>query len=520
MVDTLCITPLPRRVVLSDDVFIPGKNVAIHYHSSLGNEKDYLADFLSKDIKIRVISNAKSAILSHYSGISLSINTLISGEEGYRLSINTDRVLLEGKTAAGVFYGIQSLRQLLVAAKLKKDLKLQGMVVEDEPRLEYRGFMLDSVRRFQKVAVIKKYLDLMALYKMNRFHWHLTDDEAWRIEIKKYPKLTSVGAFPRSTHPKGMETDGYYSQTEMREIVQYAHARHIKVIPELDVPGHANALLVAYPELMCDQYINPDDPQHIQVDRTGIFPFKKHDSSNRYPVCAGKDSVIEFLGNVLSEMYPIFDDGIIHIGGDERPQDHWPKCASCKKRMKDENLKDEDALQSWFLDELSKKLFQNGFLSMSWAETKFTLSKNQIAQAWRDEGRVYSSNGFQTVNSYNPYTYLDYPQHAKRSLELFEEWMRDLRLPTKKVYSYNPVPEGLTSEQEKMYGFEAPVWTETILMDRLDAMVFPRLIAIAEGGWTLQGDRDWKSFSHRFNNSQQDILKFYDVDYDDLDTMP
>jgi len=332
----------------------------------------------------------------------------------YCLSVDQKGIRITGADAQGVFYGLQSLKQMLPAAIFDQDdtahreafsdLRIGFVKIEDVTRFKWRGFMLDSCRHIQTIDKIKQYIDLMALYKMNVFHWHLTDDEAWRAEIKKYPKLTSIGGYP-GDRSKDEELNGYYTQEQMREIVAYAHERYIKVVPEFDIPGHVNALLMAYPEHGC----NKGGP--LKMGEPGMRSFSS--AAGRRAICAGKhETTIPFIMEVFEELQTIFTDGLFHVGGDERPRGNWEKCTNCVALRNKQKLKDEHHLQNWFLNEVSERLRKRGIRTVGWAEhIQGGVPEGQIVQAWNKPSEALQGvrAGREVINSYNRKIYLDYP---------------------------------------------------------------------------------------------------------------
>jgi len=332
----------------------------------------------------------------------------------YCLSVDQKGIRITGADAQGVFYGLQSLKQMLPAAIFDQDdtahreafsdLRIGFVKIEDVTRFKWRGFMLDSCRHIQTIDKIKQYIDLMALYKMNVFHWHLTDDEAWRAEIKKYPKLTSIGGYP-GDRSKDEELNGYYTQEQMREIVAYAHERYIKVVPEFDIPGHMNALLMAYPEHGC----NKGGP--LKMGEPGMRSFSS--AAGRRAICAGKhETTIPFIMEVFEELQTIFTDGLFHVGGDERPRGNWEKCTHCVALRNKQKLKDEHHLQNWFLNEVSERLRKRGIRTVGWAEhIQGGVPEGQIVQAWNKPSEALQGvrAGREVINSYNRKIYLDYP---------------------------------------------------------------------------------------------------------------
>ena len=442
----------------------------------------------------------------------------------YRLSVDQEGIRIIGADAQGVFYGLQSLKQMLPAAIFHQDdavhrnafsdLRIGFVKIEDAPRFKWRGFMLDSCRHIQTIDKIKQYIDLMALYKMNVFHWHLTEDEAWRAEIKKYPKLTSIGGYP-GDRSKDEELNGYYTQEQMREIVAYAHERYIKVVPEFDIPGHVNALLMAYPEYGCN------DGAPLKMGEPGMRSFSS--AAGRRAICAGKhETTIPFIMEVFDELQTIFTDGLFHVGGDERPHGNWEKCTHCVALRDKLKLEDEHHLQNWFLNEVSERLRKRGIRSIAWAEhIQGGVPEGQIVQAWNKPSEALQGirAGREVINSYNRKIYLDYPANNANAEELnkHNRRYRSRLVSAKSIYAFEPVPGSLTLEERaRVIGVEAPVWTEDIRMDRLDRKVFPRLISVAEVAWTDEKRKNWESFQHRFAKHAQIIEALY-IAYDRSD---
>ena len=442
----------------------------------------------------------------------------------YRLSVNEKGIRITGADAQGVFYGLQSLKQMLPAVIFHQDavshpdafsdLRIGFVEIEDVPRFTWRGFMLDSSRHIQTVEKIKQYIDLMALYKMNVFHWHLTDDEAWRPEIQKYPKLTSIGGYP-GNRLKEEELNGFYTQEQMREVVEYAHERFIQVVPEFDIPGHVNALLMAYPEYGCN------DGTPLPMGQEGMRSFSS--AAGRRAICAGKhETTIPFIMEVFDEFQTIFTDGLFHVGGDERPRGNWEKCTHCVALRKKLKLEDEHHLQNWFLNEVSERLRKRGIRTVGWAEhIQGGVPVGQIVQAWNKPSEVLQGvrAGREVINSFHRKIYLDYPANNANAEELnkHNRRYRSRLVSAKSIYAFEPVPAGLTlEEQARVIGVEAPVWTEDIRMDRLDKKIFPRLISVAEVAWTDEKRKNWKSFQHRFAKHAQ-ILEVLNIGYDRSD---
>jgi hexosaminidase len=378
--------------------------------------------------------------------------------EGYRLEIGTDRILLTG-TAAGLFYGTQSLAQLLPVA-IQPSIGLPAMKIEDQPRFGYRGVLLDVGRHYFSVSFIKKLLDLAAQYKINRFHWHLTDNEGWRIEIRKYPKLTTPAA-------------PYYTQEQVKDIVDYARARFITVVPEIEMPGHSGAALAAYPELGCE-------PR----DRAVAF-------------CPKEETFI-FLENVLSEVIALFPGPYVHIGSDEVEKEGWRQSPEAQAILKREGLKDEDELQSFFARRIEKIVTSRGKRMIGWDEIlQGGLPPRTIVMSWRgEEGGVEAvRQGHEAIMAPSEYTYFDYNQGDARR----EPVNIGGFIPLEKAYAYDPMPKQLAQHQhEFILGAQAQLWTEYVATpEHAEYMLYPRLLAFAEAVWSPAAVRSFDDFQRR-----------------------
>jgi hexosaminidase len=410
-------------------------------------------------------------------------------KEGYRLEITSKTIEIKALGPEGLFYGIQSLRQLFPpefeSRCIKKEFwTLPCLEIVDYPRFQWRGYMLDCCRHFWPKNIIFQILDLMTLHKLNRFHWHLTEDQGWRIEIKKYPKLTEVGSKRRietkfneaGTYPDPTTYGGYYTQEEIKEIVQYAADRYIQVIPEIEMPGHSTAAIAAYPELSCTG--GPFEVAH----RWGVF---------RDVYCAGKEEVFKFNQDVLDEVLELFPSDIIHIGGDEVPKDRWKACPHCQAKMKAENIQSEEDLQTYFTNRIATYLHSKGRRLMGWNEIlNKKLEPSAIGHFWMgklDPIVSHLEQGRDFVVSRSTHIYLDHSY-----------WHSSLR----KVYGFDPIPTGLAPETAKhILGIEGPMWTEHVpTLQRIYWQTFPRLTAIAEIGWTPFECRDFASFYARLKS--------------------
>lgn len=477
----------------------------------------YLKDQLKKnnllrgDIKVEEIENPDNAIdlkLSDEAGLNL-------GEEGYQMDVDHHMIEIHAATPKGLFWGVQSLLQLFPVEFFNnktelKEIKIPGLHIKDNPRFSYRGIHLDVSRHFFQIDFIKKYIDLLAFYKFNTFHWHLTDDQGWRIEIKRYPKLTEVGAFRDSTiighggdRPQkwdGKRYGGYYTQDQIKAIVQYASERYINIIPEIEMPGHSLAALAAYPELSCTG--GPFQPATLW----GVFD----------DVYCPKSETFEFLKNVLTEVMELFPGEYIHIGGDECPKIRWKNCEYCQQLMKREGLKNENELQSYFIRQIENFLNNHGRKLIGWDEIlEGGLSPKVTIMSWRgtDGGIQAAKHGHDAVMTPSAYCYFDHYQDSAGAQPLAIGGLTTL----KKVYSYEPVPAVLTNEQAKhILGAQANVWTEYISTPgQVEYMILPRMAALAEVDWSLPADKDWENFKkridHHFKIYNQKNLKYYPV---------
>ncbi len=409
--------------------------------------------------------------------------------EAYQLKVTNHSINISGERS-GVFYGVQSLLQLI--HENGRQLSVPVVTIDDAPNFAYRGLMLDVGRHFFDIDEIKKILDVMASLKLNRFHWHLTDDQGWRLEIKKYPKLTSISAWRDSSiiggygdfKPfiyDGQRSGGFYTQDQAREVVKYAAERNIVVIPEIEMPGHSTAVLAAYPELG-----NGTGPYKV-AGYGGVF----------YTIYNPGEPTFKFLEDVLTEVMAIFPSKYIHIGGDEVPKDEWKNSPFAQLVIKDNHLKNEEELQSWFISRIEKFLNKNGRNLIGWDEIlEGGLSPNATVMSWRGEqgGIDAAKQGHDVIMSPGGYMYID---HAQAKDHTTEPLAIGGFLPLDVVYNYSPRPAALTPDQQKhILGVQANMWTEYIATDnKLEYMLFPRVAALAEVGWTKSENKDYKNFS-------------------------
>lgn len=415
------------------------------------------------------------------------------GKDGYHLQTDASGALVTGDTHAGTFYGIQTLLQLLPVDLPPKGqgLRIPFVRITDAPRFAYRGMHLDVSRHLFPVAFIKRYIDYLALHKMNYFHWHLTDDQGWRIEIKQYPKLTEVGAWRDGTligrfPGKGNDQTrygGYYTQEEVKDIVRYASDRHITVVPEIEMPGHALAALSAYPSLGC-----PGTGPYRVAQTWGVFDDV---------FCAGNDSTFTFLQNVLDEVIALFPSAYVHVGGDECPKENWRQCPRCQERIRREGIKDEHGLQSYFVQRIEKYLNAKGKTIIGWDEIlEGGLAPNAIVMSWRGEkgGIEAARQKHQVIMTPGSHVYFDHSQSAQEDSVTFGGFT-----PLEKVYAYEPIPKELTQEQARyVLGAQANVWSEYIRHpSKVEYQVFPRMSALSEVLWSPRTSRNWKGFEQR-----------------------
>jgi hexosaminidase len=432
-------------------------------------------------------------IATHKSGKAASTDR-------YTLKVTPTSVKLNGDTYSGTFYGIQSLLQLL-PVNVSSSLDIPAVTIVDSPRFAYRGMHLDVGRHFFPVSFVKKYIDYIAFHKMNYFHWHLTEDQGWRIEIKKYPKLTQIGSCRNGTiigHHPGTGNDsirycGYYTQEEIKDVVKYASDRHITIIPEIEMPGHAEAALTSYPFLGC-----PGTGPYMVEEKWGVF---------KNVFCAGKDSTFKFLQDVLDEVIALFPSRYIHIGGDECPKTNWQTCPKCQARIKAEGLKDEHELQSYFIQRIEKYLNSKGRNIIGWDEIlEGGLAPNATVMSWRGEegGIAAAKQKHKVIMTPGSYVYFDHSQVQKDDSLHIGGF-----LPLEKVYSYEPIPKELSDEEGKLVlGAQANVWTEYMAYpSKVEYMIFPRMSALSEVLWSPKADRNWDGFKPRL----QDQFKRYDL---------
>ena len=470
--------------------------VSLNDSEEMRRNAQFLKEYIADACKLNLAVDSKKST----SSIILAIDSKIKNSEGYSIVVNSKGIVIKGATAQGVFYGVQTLRKSLPVTTVAGSIELSPVVIDDAPRFGYRGMMLDCARHFFPLEFVKRYIDLLAMHNMNVFHWHLTEDQGWRLEIKKYPELTQKGSIRRGTQVghndgvfDGVPYGGYYTQEQAREIVEYARQRYITVIPEFDIPGHTKAALACYPELGCT-----GGP--YQVARSwGVF---------QDVLCLGKEKTFTFVQDVLDEIMDIFPSKVIHIGGDEAPTVAWEQCPLCQKKMKEEGV-DAKHFQGYFTNRIEKYLNSKGHSIMGWDEIlEGKISTTATVMSWRgaEPGIQAALKGHDVVMTPNTHNYFDYYQADDK-----EEKKLGLigGLSTvKNVYNYNPTPSVLPDSVRKhILGVQANLWTEYIAgKDIAEYQILPRMAALAEVQWTTQ-PKNYEGFKERLTR----FVSFYDL---------
>ncbi|PWK27599.1 hexosaminidase [Arcicella aurantiaca] len=503
----VAIIPKPVSITLNQEKFSLNSSTTIQQTSiHLKGNAQFLKEALNGITKFNFAVSTNST----HNFIVLKIDsTKVSPKEGYQLNITKKSIEVIGHDEAGVFYGIQSLIQLVYDAQ-SNHYQLLGCQINDYPRFSYRGLHLDVGRNFFPISFLKKYIDLLSFYKINTFHWHLTDDQGWRIEIKKYPLLQSISAYRDETiigHKKdsphrfdGKKYGGFYTQEEVKDLVKYASKKYVTIIPEIEMPGHAQAALAAYPHLGCV------GATYKSATFWGVF---------EDVFCAGNDSTFTFLQGVLDEVVQLFPSKYIHIGGDECPKTRWKVCPKCQKRMKDEHLADEHELQSYFIQKMEKYLNSKNREIIGWDEIlEGGLSPKATVMSWRGEagGIAAAKQKHDVIMTPESHLYLDYYQ----SLRGDEPTAAASFTPLSKVYGYEPISAELQSQNEKyIKGVQANVWTEYMPNPKqVEYMVFPRGIALSEIAWSPKSSRNYDDFLSRLRNHRS-ILQDKKVNFFD-----
>lgn len=502
------IIPAPASLVQNEGSYKLNKNTGIYASTP---EAKTVAEFFAAKLNTSTGYALQASDKEVSNGISLLIDeSLDVNDEGYTLDVTENGVTVKAKTPQGLFYGMQSFMQLLPAEiespKVVNDIAwiAPAVTIKDEPRFEYRGLMLDPCRHFIPVENLKKQIDVMALFKINRLHWHLTDDQGWRIEIKKYPKLTEIGS--KRIDGEGTEYGGFYTQDQVKEIVQYAADRFITIVPEIEMPGHELAAIAAYPELSCQG--QPITPRIIWGVEDIVM-------------CAGKEEPFEFMEDVIDEVVPLFPGEYFHVGGDECPKISWKNCPLCQKRIREEGLKAdahhsaEEKLQSYFIQRMEKVLAKHGKKIIGWDEIlEGGLAPTASVMSWRGEegGIAAASMGHNVImtpggNGMYIDQYQGDPKIEPVSIGGYD--------PIEKVYSYNPVPDTLVGlgKDHFIQGVQCNAWSEYMYnTDLMEYRIYPRILALSEIAWTPLDKKDYKDFERRLENGLV-RLDGHDINY-------
>lgn len=498
---TTDIIPKPQRFEPNGEMFLLDQSTEIRYGKGLEALATYLGETLSPatgwDFDLSPSNKSQK------NSIQLSIDPQIDKKEGYRLLVTSKNIQIIGNNEAGVFNGIQTLRQMLPVEIFNPrrqkgvDWTIEGAYVEDWPAYPWRGMMLDVSRYFYEVSYVKQLMDMMAIYKMNVLHLHLIDDAGWRIEIKKYPKLTSVGGFRGEGHER---TGGYYTQEEIKEILAYAALRNIEVIPEIEIPAHTLPAIAAYPHLSCT-----GAPQVVQTQH----------SISRELYCVGRESTFDFLEDVFEEVVSLFPSKYVHVGGDEARYDRWAACVHCQKRKESLGLEREADLQVYFTNRVQKVLKNHGKTIVGWDEIiERGLEDKAVGMVWHNKKKAIlgAEAGHEMVMALSNHAYFDVAESGIPGEVKAATWLSPISL--EKVYGMDPMVEGLKEEfQSQVLGVHATLWSDqfihgTILQEILpinenrsekyfDYLTFPRMAALAEVGWTQKGHKDWFGFEKR-----------------------
>lgn len=467
--------PYPVRLIRGQGEFVLSDDTKLSYDEALASRIPVCREILNN----RLGFSLKQKEAKGNSTITLHVDpNLKLPKEGYRLEVTPRQANITASSPEGVFYGVQTLAQLLRPDIREQKGYVPSIKIEDYPRFKWRGCMLDVSRTFMDVRLLKRYINLMAGYKLNVLHLHLTDDQGWRLEIKRYPRLTSVGS---QFDAEYNEMGGYYTQEEMKDLIRYAAERNITIVPEIEIQGHSCAAIVAYPQLAC-YGVHPK-----------IHPYDKGPGIHTEIFCAGKKDVYEFIFNVLDEVTEIFPSEYIHIGGDEAPKTAWKKCPDCQRMIKENALADEEELQSLLVQKLGCYLKQKGRKLIGWDEITEggKLKGDETVMYWRSgvDGvsgvgkrmAEYAERGFQIISTPGAYCYFD---HDYR------------RIDTRKTYLYEPIPTGISEKAAQKYiGIQASFWSHLDRCEsRIDRQLFPRLFALSELAWTSSAQKDWKRF--------------------------
>lgn len=507
------IIPEPESVTPNNQSFVLSANTKIvgSMPEKSANSIDFFNQYLSSYYQFQpAAADAKTNKKENI--IYFQMLAPVAGDTtgAYTLHVNKDSIVIKAANEQGLFYGMQTLIQLLPTTAATS-LQIPGVDIQDAPRMGYRGMMLDCGRHFMPVAFVKKFIDYLALHKLNTFHWHLTEDQGWRIEIMKYPKLTQVGAWRNGTieghHPGTGNTDektgGFYTQEQIKDVIKYAADRYITIIPEIEMPGHASAAIAAYPQLSAfpnqsteiaanTPWAGPRTGKQVQ-QTWGVFP----------DVFVPSNNTFKFLEDVLDEVMALFPSKYIHIGGDECPKDYWKKSEYCQQLMKNLGLKNEEELQSYFIKTIEKYVVSKGHQIIGWDEIlEGGLAPQATVMSWRGEkgGIAAARQNHHVIMSPNTYMYFDYAQNKPSDSLTIGGF-----LPISKVYSFHPYPKELPASQHSfILGVQANLWTEYIKTpSKVEYMIFPRMSALSEVGWSDPAKKDYQDFKNRLQTELQ-----------------
>lgn len=488
--------PQPFKLDKKEGAFIFSGKESVFYNKELKSNSALYGELLASSLGYPLNESTKKR-----SAIIIDLDRKLDLPlEGYQLQISSDKITLKAVTSQGVFYGLQTLAQLIQTNKNNATVQLPLVEIEDYPRFDWRGCMLDVSRTFMPIPLLKEYIDVMAMYKLNVLHLHLIDDQGWRLEIKQYPNLTKIGS---KFDSEFNEMGGYYTQNDIKDLVRYASDRNVIIVPEFELPGHECAAIAAYPNLSC-RNLKPK-----------IHPFTKGENIHKEIFCAGKPEVYEFVYNVLDEIIDLFPSKYIHIGGDEAPKDEWQKCAHCQKKMKEEHLENEEELQSYFVKQVGEYLRNKNRVLIGWDEIMDggKLQGDEIVMYWRgwypQVLETCIEKQFKVIGCPTSHCYFDYDHKT---------------IDSKKIYSYDPEENSPLAKKQNTYvGIQANFWSH---LDRseanIDKQLFPRLFALAESAWTIPENKDWNRFKTQAK-AQSELLRekeincFYDQSIYELD---
>jgi len=493
------IIPQPTKVLKISGFYKLNKTITVKHDDNFNEIIEVFNKNLKKitDFKIEFTHKEEA-------DLKLIFDSQISNSEGYKITVGTKGIIIFACKKAGFFYGCITLLQIISGTKIP------FCEIEDEPRFEWRGMHLDVSRHFFPIEFIKRYIDLLSLHKLNVFHWHLTDDNGWRIEIKKYPQLTEVCSWRKnlehiSWNDRNDSDDvaegvygGFYTQEEIRDVIKYAAERFITVVPEIEMPGHTSEVFAAFPQLSCRE-------EKLEVAPGGYWP-------NLDIFCAGKEDTFTFLEDILSEIIQLFPSPYIHIGGDEANKTRWKECPKCQKRIADEHLKDENELQSYFITRITKFLLEKGKTPIGWDEIiEGGLAEDIVVMCWRGDGKDALKNAISSGNKAilcpNPILYFDWKQN--------EDSQGAFGVTTlKQVHDYEPEHAGISNKDKHLiFGVQANVWTEWMPTSKeVEFMAFPRMSALAEVAWLQKNNKNWKIFLSRLTKFRS-VLDKYSVNY-------